>query len=404
VTRRDFIAHLLGLTTVLCLSDKDAMAATVPVDEALSPSSVLPSLRVFFSEKCLQYQGPPVGVFQELGVRVKYISDDLNRNGFKKHFTGIQPATMAQLERVHGRGYLKRLEKLAFLKQDEFAYIHHKKRTLPTLAGPYKTHLTPFEAGSLAAGGAIGAVEAVMEKKARYGLAIIRPPGHHARPNKNMGFCIFNNAAIAARHLQSVYGLKKIAIVDWDVHHGNGTQEIFYRDPSVLYISTHQKGLYPRKTGKPQEIGVGEAKGQTINIPLPKGSGDREAILVYNDVLAPMIREFKPDFILVSAGQDAHKDDFVSQLEWSEEGYATLTQLMINLAQELCQDRLAFLLEGGYNPRSAATSMLAIANTLAHGSSPYPLVLPTKAPTKLLQTVLDDVLLNQQPYWRCLKA
>jgi acetoin utilization deacetylase AcuC-like enzyme len=167
-----------------------------------------------------------------------------------------------------------------------------------------------YDTALLAAGGVIKAVDEVMSESnnLKHIFALIRPPGHHAYPNRGMGFCIFNNVAIAAEHLKHEYGLERILIVDWDVHHGNGTQDVFFEDPSVLYLSTHQYPHYPG-TGWLDEVGRGEGRGFTVNVPLPIGTNDAGYLYVLNSILVPIAREFRPDFVLVSAGFDAHTTD-----------------------------------------------------------------------------------------------
>src|SRR5258708_1867763 len=182
--------------------------------------------------------------------------------------------------------------------------------------------------------------------KVRNAFAAVRPPGHHALPDHPMGFCIFNNVAIAARYLQRKYGMKKILIIDWDCHHGNGTQEIFYNDPTVFYFSTHQAPFYPR-TGSPSENGGPDARGTKLNVELRKGNGNAELLAAYRDQLGPAARAFKPDFIMISAGFDAAKGDLLGSLTVTPEGYTEMTRFVKDLAAELCKGRLLSTLEGG---------------------------------------------------------
>jgi acetoin utilization deacetylase AcuC-like enzyme len=199
----------------------------------------------------------------------------------------------------------------------------------------------------LAAGGATDLVRAVARGSAHAGLAVVRPPGHHAEASRPMGFCLFNNVAVAARVAQRELGVGKILIVDWDVHHGNGTQHAFEEDPSVLYFSTHQFPHYPG-TGDWHEVGAGRGEGATVNVPMPAACGDAEYLAVFARVLVPIARGFRPDLIILSAGFDAHRDDPLASMEVSETGYYGMAALVRALADETCSGRLACVLEGGY--------------------------------------------------------
>ncbi len=199
----------------------------------------------------------------------------------------------------------------------------------------------------LAAGSTIDLVRAVVSGRAACGIAAVRPPGHHAESNRPMGFCLFNNVAIAARALQQ-QGVGRVLILDWDVHHGNGTQHSFEGDPSVLYFSTHQFPYYPG-TGDFGEAGSGRGAGATVNVPLPAGSGDDLYVGVFQRLLVPVAQSFRPDVILVSAGFDAHRDDPLAAMEVSEGGYRDMTAIARALAEDLCGGRIAFILEGGYS-------------------------------------------------------
>ena len=210
----------------------------------------------------------------------------------------------------------------------------------------------------LATGGVLAAVDAVMAGQVKNAFAAVRPPGHHARPAQAMGFCLFNNVAVAARYLQRHHGLERILIVDWDVHHGNGTQEIFYDDPSVLYFSTHQYPYYPG-TGAASEQGVGEGLGSTINVPLPAGVGDAEVIAAFKQKLLPAVADFRPQFVLVSAGFDGHRDDPLAQLRMSEDGFRELTRMVMGIADRYAHGRLVSMLEGGYDLEALARSVRA---------------------------------------------
>ena len=205
-----------------------------------------------------------------------------------------------------------------------------------------------YDVALYAAGGLLTAVESVMKGEVDNAFALVRPPGHHATHNCAMGFCIFNNVAIAAKFALSNFNISRVLIADFDVHHGNGTQDTFYADPRVLYFSTHQYPFYPG-TGRVDEIGTAEGKGTTVNVPMTAGWGDEEYLRAFNEVLVPVARRFQPELILVSAGFDPHWADNLALMEVSVTGFAQMVKVLKELATELCGGRLAFTLEGGYN-------------------------------------------------------
>jgi len=216
-----------------------------------------------------------------------------------------------------------------------------------------------YQVACAAVAGVLAGVDAVVNSDARNGFCAIRPPGHHAMPDEGMGFCIFNNAAVAARYIQQQHGLAKVLIVDWDVHHGNGTQAVFYHDPSVMYFGIHQYGDFYPGSGSETEKGMARGYGYTVNVPLPAGSGDDEFIQAFQEQLIPAADSFQPDFVLISAGFDAHVDDRLGDMHVSTAGFAALTQIVKNIADQHCQGRLLSLLEGGYNIDLQAESVSA---------------------------------------------
>jgi acetoin utilization deacetylase AcuC-like enzyme/formylglycine-generating enzyme required for sulfatase activity len=215
-----------------------------------------------------------------------------------------------------------------------------------------------YEAAVTAAGGVLAAVDAVMERKVANAFCAVRPPGHHALEDRAMGFCIFNNVAIGARYIQKKYGLSNVLIVDWDVHHGNGTQAAFYDDPTVLYFSVHQYPFYPG-TGSEAETGGGKGLSCNINVPLPAGSGDGVYIEAFEEKLRLAALGFSPDFVLVSAGFDAHENDLLGGMAVTTEGFARLTEIVKAIAQKRCEGRLVSVLEGGYGLEGLAASVEA---------------------------------------------
>jgi acetoin utilization deacetylase AcuC-like enzyme len=254
-----------------------------------------------------------------------------------------RPAENAWIELVHPASYIQSVQKAC--KPD----LHFLDSDTVVSEGSYETAL-------LAAGAAIAACEAVMNGEIQNAFCAVRPPGHHAEREQAMGFCLFNNVAIAARYLQKQHGIEKVCVIDWDVHHGNGTQNEFYSDPTVYYISIHQHPLYPG-TGMAHERGVGEGEGVNLNFPCPAGYGDVEYLDIFEKQIAPEVRRFKPDFILVSAGFDAHHRDPLASMEVTEAGFGTMTEIVKGLADECCQGRLVSVLEGGYDLEALACSV-----------------------------------------------
>ncbi|MGQ0557657.1 MAG: histone deacetylase family protein [Nitrospiraceae bacterium] len=227
------------------------------------------------------------------------------------------------------------------------------------------TSMSPgtLQAAYLAAGGALAAVDAIMAQQVDHVFCAVRPPGHHAEAGRAMGFCFFNNVAIAARYIQKKYGLTRVLIVDWDVHHGNGTQHSFEDDPSVLFFSTHQYPHYPG-TGRGTERGKGAGEGFTINVPMEAGEGDDDYRAVFQKVLVAAADGFKPEFVIISAGFDAHKDDPLASMGLTESGYAELTEIVAGIAKRHANGRILSSLEGGYNLTALAASVEAHIKTL----------------------------------------
>lgn len=215
-----------------------------------------------------------------------------------------------------------------------------------------------YDAALLAVGGITEAVDRVINDNVNNAMALLRPPGHHAEKGMAMGFCLFNNVAVAARYAQRNYEIEKVAIIDFDVHHGNGTQHIFESDPTVMYASLHQFPFYPG-TGATEETGIGDGKGTTINYPLKYGVGDDEFIDIFNNSLSDKILNFDPDLLLISAGFDAHVDDPIGGLSVTTKGYFDISNIIMKLADEVCQGKIVSALEGGYNLNALAESVEA---------------------------------------------
>jgi acetoin utilization deacetylase AcuC-like enzyme len=216
----------------------------------------------------------------------------------------------------------------------------------------------------LAAGGTLAAVDAVMSGAVDAAYALVRPPGHHAMADEGMGFCVFNNVVVAARQAQRVHGVDRVLILDWDVHHGNGTQAAFWADPSVLFISLHQDELYPPGWGAADQVGIEAGEGFTVNVPLPAGTGNRSYAEAYAKIVVPIARQFDPDLVIVSAGQDASVFDPLARMSLTLAGYRAMTEAMVTVAAECCQGRLVVTQEGGYALQYAPYCSATIAQAL----------------------------------------
>jgi acetoin utilization deacetylase AcuC-like enzyme len=243
------------------------------------------------------------------------------------------------------------------------AYIRVVRHDIATGARELSTGDTNVSPKSLdvalrTVGGVLNAIDAVMERRARNSFCVVRPPGHHATPNRGMGFCIFNNVAIAARHAQRKHKAKRVLIADWDVHHGNGTQDIFYSDGSVFYFSTHQSPWYPG-TGAASETGEGAGKGTTLNCPFPAGAGRKEILGAFRNQLVPAADKFKPDLVLISAGFDSRMGDPLGRFTLSDEDFAELTTVILEIAARHAGGRLVSVLEGGYNLSGLASAAIS---------------------------------------------
>ena len=267
-----------------------------------------------------------------------------------------RPATDAEIEAVHAPAY----------RADVAALSGRAVQLDPdTVTSPRSV-----EAAVRAAGAAVGAVEAVMTGRAENAFALVRPPGHHAEADRAMGFCLFNNAAIAAEAARRG-GAERVLIVDWDVHHGNGTQDMFAARADVLYMSVHQFPFYPG-TGAVGEIGTGAGRGATVNCPLPGGQGDADYGVVFHDLFLPAARLFAPDLVIVSAGFDAHARDPLADMRVTERGYAAMTGLLAQLAAETCGGKLVLLLEGGYDLGALSASVRASLEALRGRRDDFP--------------------------------
>jgi acetoin utilization deacetylase AcuC-like enzyme len=263
-------------------------------------------------------------------------------------------AARSDIETCHGADYVSLVQSTS--KANRYA-----------LDGDTVTSRDSFGVGLLAVGGFLRLLDAIAAGESRNGFALVRPPGHHALRDRAMGFCLFNTIAIGAHYLKSRHGAKRVLIMDWDVHHGNGTQDAFYDDGAVLFISTHQFPYYPG-TGAVNDVGVNAGEGYTINIPLPAGCGDAEYFRVFQDVVVPAAEKFEPDWILVSAGFDPHRRDPLGGMDVTERGFGVMAQRLLELANQSAGGKIAFLLEGGYDLTALRNSVAAVLQTMQQES------------------------------------
>jgi len=319
------------------------------------------------------------GQHVERAGRLEAIIAHLEETGLKQQLTLIQPraATTEEIALVHHKRYIEEIRRVGqggggCLDADTVMSEHS------------------YEAAVYAVGGAIRAAEAVMDGEVGSAFALVRPPGHHATVAQAMGFCLFNNVAVAAKYVLDKYSLERVAIIDFDVHHGNSTHDIFYDDPQVLYISTHQHPFYPG-TGAIEQTGDGEAKGTMVNIPLPAGCGDAEYLRVFSQIIAPVVERFKPQLIFVSAGYDSHWADHLAMMQVSATGFADMTKMIKGWADELCGGRLVFSLEGGYNLRALSCSVKATFDALLGNNIEDPLGPSTVSEAPDIASLIKEV-------------
>lgn len=298
----------------------------------------------------------------ERAERLQAIGKALDASGLRSELLALAPraASAAELTAIHSPAHLRMLQRFGAQgggNIDPDTYMND----------------TSWDAAVWAAGSALRAVEAVVRGECANAFSLARPPGHHATKDQAMGFCLVNNIAIAARYALDHLGLERIAIVDYDVHHGNGTQDIFYDEPRVLFCSTHAWPCYPG-TGAITEVGAGAAVGTTLNVPLPLGLGDQGYRQVFEQVVVPTVRRWQPQMLLVSAGYDAHWSDPIGPMVLSVAGYADLTRMLYDLAAEMCDGRLVLVLEGGYNLDALGASVVAALRVLlGHDTGDDPL-------------------------------
>lgn len=292
----------------------------------------------------------------ENAARVRRAFEVLEKSGVADRLVRLESraATRDELLLVHTEGHIDRVE--AVCREGSLQWVGPEAR-----AGEGS-----WEPALLSAGSAIAAVDHVLdESPLRRAYALTRPPGHHASADQAMGFCLFSNAALAARRAQVVHGVERVAILDWDVHHGNGTQAVFYDDPSVLFISIHQDGLYPEGEGTIAERGEGAGLGANVNIPMPAGSGDAGYVEAIERVAIPAMAAFEPELIVLSSGQDAAASDPLGRMSLTTEGFQRMTERVVAFADSACDGRVVALQEGGYSVDHMPFCVLATIEALA---------------------------------------
>ncbi len=293
-----------------------------------------------------------------------------------------RPALREEIEPCHSSDYIELVRSTS--QKNRYA-----------LDGDTVTCRDSFGTGLLAAGVFLKLLDSIAAAEFRNGFALVRPPGHHALKDRAMGFCLFNTVAIGAHHLKRHYGAQRIMVVDWDVHHGNGTQDAFYQDPSVLYLSTHQYPYYPGSGGV-EEAGVGAGAGYTVNIPLPAGCGDEEYLRVFNNIVMPIGEKFAPEWILVSAGFDPHRRDPLGGMDVTEKGFEAMASMLLGLAQKRAGGKIAFLLEGGYDLTALKNSVLAVLQQMKGESNGK---LPDDRGGEIIDPLIRKVWSFQEKYW-----
>jgi len=332
--RRDFITTTLGATVVLtqqgCLG---RLGIAGGADTALLYDDIF--LRHDAGEGHRESPERLTAIWDR--VRRAPWREDLNRTPWRL-------AELATVALVHTPEYIRLVER-------ECASGATRLSTGDTNISP-----ASYSVALAGVGGVAYAVDQVMRGNIRNAFCAVRPPGHHASAERGMGFCIFNNVAIAARYAQATYGVQRVLIADWDVHHGNGTQDTFYSDGTVFFMSTHQDPLYPG-TGKEEETGEGPGAGLTMNRPFPPGAGNAEIVGAFRDDLLPAAREFRPELVLVSAGFDSRVDDPLGSFEVTDDGFRELTHIALEIANIAGKGRLVSVLEGGYNPEGLASAV-----------------------------------------------
>lgn len=322
----------------------------------------------------------------------------IDLTGLGHHLTSIEayPVTVEDLTTVHTPEYVQRVADVCASGGGEAG--------AGAPVGP-----DSYEIALLSAGGVMASIDAVMDGTVRQAFALVRPPGHHAVADRGMGFCVFANVAVAANYARRRYGLERILIVDWDVHHGNGTNDAFLSDAGILFMSIHQDSLFPVGSGPAEQVGEGKAAGYTINIPLPAGSGDAAYAAVWDRIIEPIARQFSPQLVIISAGQDPSAMDPLGRMQVSSEGFRRMTSAAMRIAADNCDGRLVIAQEGGYSEIYAPYCTLAVVETLLGERTGIdePMAVERVSSWPSSQRVSGDqeaainrVVELQRPYWK----
>ena len=315
--------------------------------------------------------------------RLKVLLDlagELDSNSFQ--LLPPRPAIRKEIETCHASDYIEVVRSTS-------------QRNRYALDGDTVTCRDSFGVGLLAVGGFLRLLDAIAAGEARNGFALVRPPGHHALRDRAMGFCLFNTVAIGARHVRRHYGAERVLIMDWDVHHGNGTQEAFYWDRSVLYLSTHQYPYYPG-TGAAEEVGGGDGEGYTVNVPLPAGCGDGEYLRAFREIVVPIAEKYTPDWILVSAGFDPHARDPLGGMNVTESGFGAMASMLLDLAEQHAGGKIGFLLEGGYDLAALKNSVVSVLEQMKGRRTSDG---PEGRGGEAVEPLIRRVLTIQERYW-----
>lgn len=323
--------------------------------------------------------------------RLRVIYEQLEQQPLKDKlfFPDFGPASVENLELNHSKDHIMRVAGTS-------------GQAFNSLDPDTQTSAMSYDAACLAAGAVTGGMAMIVNGEADNGFALVRPPGHHAEANKAMGFCLFNNVAVGARYGLQKLGMERVAIIDWDLHHGNGTQNSFYSSDQVLYISTHAYPYYPGSGGL-AEVGAGKGEGYTVNVPLSGGQDDRSFSAIFKQIVVPATREFQPDFIIVSAGFDTYFNDPLGTMAVTEQGYAGMARQLVDLAGEVCSGRILVALEGGYNLRGLRDGVLAVIGELS-GDPECPGKIADETVREIIDSDRDVAVIDQvrniaKRYW-----